>query len=148
MPKCPGCNKFAGIMEADPDLNSDEVTFHYDDKGQLESVEVELEAHIVNQSECCGDDMTEADLTISQTFAGDDLKPLKGHTEKEGHELSYEVDGGERIQESGKGRRAPTYYGASYTVTVTCSCGKLASANGAEFHVQDTIQASSMDEMN
>lgn len=145
MPKCPGCNKFAGIEEQDPELEREDVTFDYVE-GKLDSITVEIDIRIVNQSECCNDDMTEATLTLSNTFSGDDLKALEAHNLEGVCELSYEVGDGERDSYQGKGgRRAPMFYGAQYEVVVNCSCGKLPK-NTVTFTVKDHIQASSMDE--
>lgn len=139
--RCPDCNKFVGLEEADPEVDSIDV----DDEGN-----VAIEVRITNNCADCGMELREATFSLEHDHS-EDCKEHKGV----GHELSIDEDGAERTSRSGffdkkknqfvsaGGRYSKTFYGAEVGYSIKCSCGKL-SVDGS---ISDDIQASSMDEM-
>jgi len=138
--RCPDCNKFAGVQEDDPEVNSTDETFEYAD-GVLTLALVEAEVRIRNTSECCGAEMKEAEFNLSEEIP---LEKFEGHERKELHALEVEWDDGGRTSRStGRGRGARTFYGAEVSVTITCSCQGFSYTHT----LSEDIQASHMDEL-
>lgn len=135
--RCPDCNKFVSYDEADPEVNDLEIS----DDGT-----VTAEVRIVNTCGGCGQDLKEATLDFSEEV---DVSAHSG----EGHDLSVEESSCERTQRSGYfkkgvfvpagGRYAKTFYGASLSYTVTCSCSEGFKIEGV---LEDDVQASGMDD--
>lgn len=130
MARCNQCNKFVGVEEADPEVNSLEI----DSDGR-----VSAEVRIANNCPECSSEMKEASFDVDLEADIED-----GHVGVEGHELSVEEGSLERTQRStGKGRGTRTFYGFELTATITCSCGKL---EATDVVLSDDIQASGMDD--
>lgn len=138
--RCPSCNKFAGLEMQDPEVEGVDI----DADGNITA-----EVRIVRNSACCGEGMKEYTFSMETSF--DDNEPVSAH-KGEGHELSAEEDGVDMIEEGG-GRYAKSYYGASLTVRVTCTCGKLGELDkdgkgqGITVELSDKVAASEMEEM-
>jgi hypothetical protein len=137
--RCPDCNKFVAFDEADPEVDSLEIS---------EDGAVTVGIRIVNTCADCGTELKEAMFELEEEAAIPD-----GHLD-EGHELMIQECGSERTQRSGYikkgvfvpagGRYAKTFYGASVDYEITCSCGEMEPVQGT---LMDDVQASSMDEM-
>jgi hypothetical protein len=136
--RCPDCNKFVAFDEADPEVDSLEIS---------EDGTVTAEVRIVNNCADCGSELKEATFQLEEQV---DIP--EGHS-GEGHQLEIEEAGAERTQRSGYykkgefvsagGRYAKTYYGASVSYEITCECGALEISGTLE----DDVQASGMDEL-
>jgi len=125
--RCPGCNKFASLSMNDPEVNDLEVD---------ESGAVSATVRIVRTSECCGEEMKEAELALeADVEIGDEHRG-------EGHALEVKEDAVDPIEEGG-GRYQKSYYGATVSFTVACECGKLE----RDGEMSDKVAASEMDEL-
>jgi hypothetical protein len=148
---CPSCNKFAAncIDSSEPEIDLD-----VDESGNVTGT-----CRIVVTSECCGDELKEANFDIYEDFDGDP-EELAKH-QGEGHELEVEVDTSEvtertqthteRTLKDGTVKRTPIkssrfmrrFYGFEATATIKCSCGGFSE----DVKMADEIQASAMDEL-
>lgn len=146
--RCENCQKFVGIEERDPEINSVEV----DDEGHIS-----VEASFVNECAECSSDLRSAEFTLEADCqaAGEHIKEIHEASDGEAdseHELSAEDDGGSRTCRQGYyaegkfipkgGRYGKTFYGVEVVVTVSCSCGKFTE----DVTLSDEVQASGMDE--
>lgn len=150
--KCPSCNKFSALEFQEPEEESfDEDLLLAQDTGEVNG-SMSATVRIIRNSECCGEEMKEATLEMSEEVTIDHDK-LEEHlvkkedgswTWKEGCELTVDHEDPEQVEEGG-GRYAKSYFGARIAYKVTCECGK-----GDELHegtLEDKIAASSMDEI-
>jgi len=128
--KCPSCNKFASLEMQEPEVQSVEI----DDFGNISA-----EVRIVRNAACCGDEMKEATLTLEGSVFEADVVGHKG----KGHDFEVEEDGVDMIEEDGS-RYQKSYFGASLTVKVTCSCGKM---EPITVEMSDKVAASEMEEL-
>lgn len=140
--RCPDCCKFVSLdTDVDPevDLEVDDTT------GEITGT-----VRIVNACQDCGNELAEATFDVDVEFPeAEDHK--KDHADddmvQEGldsHELELEEAEVERTDGSeGKGRGTRTFYGASATLKVKCSCGTQWAKEWS-----DKVQASHMDELN
>lgn len=144
--RCPDCNKFVSQELQDPEVN--DLTI--DGSGN-----VMADVRIVAACADCGTELKEANLQIEEDLSD----TLAGHLDgDEGeHSLEIEEEGVESIDDykttdrHGKPIKNPRYqthlYGARVDFKVTCSC----QAEGADpLHcgqIEDTVEASSMDEL-
>ena len=107
--RCPNCNKFVGLEMGEPEWSQSlDIT---------EEGEVSGEVRIARNCAECGDEMKEASFEIEESF---DLEDHQGA----GHEVELvsEEPDLDTIEDSG-GRYAKSYYGASCSIKVNCSCG-------------------------
>jgi hypothetical protein len=125
---CPSCNKFAALEMQDPEVNSLEV----DEDGQ-----VTAEVRIARNSECCGDEMKEATLSLES----EEGRPNGCRCEPA--ELTVDEDSCEPTDEGGS-RYQKSYFGASLECTVTCQICKKTKA----VTMSDKVAASEMEELN
>lgn len=150
--RCPDCNKFVGLDFSDPELESIDVT---------EST-VTATVRIVRTCCDCGTELKEASLELEAEFDGpdpdrcskenhdkllaaekDDKAPAHACTADSGHELEVEDTSIDQIEEGG-GRYAKSYFGATVSFTVKCTCGCGFECEGT---MSDKVAASGMDEM-
>jgi hypothetical protein len=146
---CPSCNQFAAqSADSDPELELDV------DQVTDDAVIVTGNARIVVTSECCGDELKEAnfDVEISMDFEGErvcycdsfavvsasastteDYDRTKTTTLKDGTVKTTPI----------APRYQTHYYGVEVEVTIRCDCGKTE----LEGTFSDKIPASSMDEL-
>lgn len=146
--RCPSCNKFATQTI---DQDEPEVDLSVDEAGNVTGT-----VRIVVHSECCGDELKEANFDVDVQYDGDE-HILAEHT-GEGHDLEVEVtnieatDDYQRTDRRGKPIRNPRYmkhlYGYTLSAKVTCSCKEGEDAVELfTFDTQDDIAAGSMDEL-
>jgi hypothetical protein len=146
--RCPDCSKFVSLEEMEPEVESIELS----DDGE----QVNAEVRICNACADCGTELKEANFSIEHTLGdqGGDHEStsqfeqgqaLSDH-QGEGHELEVEETGANRDSfQTGKGRRAPTMYGAEVQFTVSCSC--LKGKPVATGTLREYEQAGAMDEL-
>jgi hypothetical protein len=138
--RCDQCNKFVSFEEAEPEVDSLEVS---------ETGNVTANVRMVNQCADCGQDLKEATFD----FDADHSDECQGH-QGEGHGLEIEENGVERTSKSGYfdrkkgfvssyGRYAKTFYGVEVSYKITCECGELE----VEGSFTDEVQASGMEEL-
>ena len=145
--RCPSCSKFVGNEEAEPEVQSVE----------LSDGTVTAEVRITNNCADCSEELTEATFSFEQDVS----EALAKHTctkkdEPEfTPEFSAEENSAERTSRSGYmkkgvwvdggGRYAKTFYGASLEVNIKCDhCDE--SVETVTF--SEDVQASSMDQLN
>jgi hypothetical protein len=154
---CPSCNKFAAYdtsnepevdLSVESELGSKTV---FTEPGVGDEVEDPDKAvatitgtvHIYLTSECCGDELKEANFDLEQEL---EVTRAEGCT-CDLTELDAEVDTAEITDRNEKKTTRPRYqkrfFGAQVNVTVSCSCGKTKES----FDWQGDIQASAMDEL-
>lgn len=121
--RCPDCQKFVSLEFADPEVDSLEVG----------DGAVSCTVRIVRNCGECGQELKEATLELSHDIDHD--------TEKGKHTLEVEETGVDQIEEGG-GRYKKSYFGASVSFKVECSCGW-----SEEGTMDDKVQASGMDEL-
>lgn len=100
-----------------------------------------IEARIVRNSECCGDELKEATFNFEGQVPDETMNKHKG----EGHDLSMEctVD---PIEEGG-GRYAKSFFGVSVCVEIECSCQKSGDEPVYTEVFDDKVAASAMEEL-
>ena len=137
--RCPGCNKFASLNSEEPQVDSLEI----DSEGT-----VTCEVTLSRTSECCGEEMKTASLEMS----ADVSEHLEGHiaTGEEGfneddHDLDVEEVSVESTEKGG-GRYKKSFFGATVTYAVTCSCQAKDASPLYEGTLEDEVAASAMDE--
>lgn len=130
--KCPSCNKFAGLETQEP-----EVTEEFDS----ETGNVSAEVRLVRNSECCGDEMKEANFSFEESVPDEIIKAHQG----DGHELEAAFDA-ETIEEGG-GRYAKSFYGVTLSVGIRCSCQAPADELLWTHEFSDKVSASEMEEL-
>ena len=145
MALCPSCNKFCSLDLGDPELNDSGVD-KIDETEKGVSIRVHGSIRIVRSSECCGDEIKEANFDFEEDFE------VAGHKGEEGHE--FEIDDGDlEATEEGGSRYKKAYYGVSWSPEISCSCGeevKLVAEEGKEpgtIEFSDKVAASEMDEL-
>lgn len=132
--QCPDCNKLAGLETQDPE----------DVELEIEGSEVQARFRVVRNSACCGTEMKEANFEPEMDLADKHAAVLKAH-DGEGHELSIEETGVELIERSeGRGRGTRSFYGATVSFDVTCSCQEEPILSES---ISDDCQASHFDEL-
>lgn len=143
--RCPDCSKFVSYDDStEPEVENLEV----DEDGSVTG-----SVRIVLCCSECGNELKEANFDL-EVDAGDFAEEHKG----EGHELSVEADGFElttraQSQDPKTGKAIPyryqkSFYGASGSVTVSCSCGGEGDTSASEsYDWSDDVQASGMDEL-
>jgi hypothetical protein len=144
--RCPDCNKFVGNEEQDPEVNSTDV----DCDGN-----VSAEVRIANACTECGTELTEFTFNTDADAPEEVTRHIeKCHDDENPANLEIEEGTCERTTRTeGKGRGARTFYGYTLSYTITCSCGKVADADGnvvdgefsAEGEISEDVQASGMD---
>jgi hypothetical protein len=131
--RCPDCSKFVSM-----ETEVEEPTV------DLNGTSVSCEVHIARNCADCGTELKSADLSLECDLLEvcEDLKDCfnEDGTDKDGHDLTLKEDGMEPLEEGG-GRYAKSYFGATVSFTVTCSCGKEQSAD-----MTDKVAASEMEE--
>lgn len=150
--RCSSCNKFTTLEFQEPEEESFEEDLQLaKDTGEVNG-SVSATVRIVRNSECCGEEMKEATLEMSEevTIGHDALEDHLAEKEgggwawKGGCEPTVDHEDPEQVEEGG-GRYAKSYFGASIAYRVTCGCGK-----GDELHegtLEDKIEASGMEEI-
>ena len=139
MSRCPDCQKFVSLEMSDPEVESCEI--------DIDGV-ITATVRIVRVCTECGNEMKEATLEMEYTPNEDEVKIVEEH-QGDAHELTvedgYEV---ENLEQSG-GRYAKSFFGATLSVSVRCSCqtGKVIEPLFT-VEIEDKVSASSMDEMN
>lgn len=129
--RCPDCMKFVSLDFAEPELDGDpEVS---------EDGEVTCQVRLVRTCGECGQDLKEATLDLAGAPEGFSAGEHRG----EGHALGVEAGDVEQVEEGG-GRYKKSYYGASVSYDVTCSCSTEPVASGA---LSDKVAASAMEEL-
>lgn len=133
--RCPSCEKFVGLDMADPEPEEPSL----DEEGT-----VTITVRIVRTCSDCGDELKGA--TLEMEGGPEDPGVLKAH-KGEGHAL--EVDGDPECEpiEEGGGRYAKSYYGASVSVGVRCSCQEKDADPLYTVEMSDKTPASYMDEL-
>jgi hypothetical protein len=140
MAQCPGCQKFPALTtDEDPEVEL-----------EISGRTVQARIRLVRMSECCSEEMKEANMEPEVEI---DTDKLAGHVDKEGeemegHDLSVEEtskDITERCVGKGRGRR--TFHGVTVNFSISCSCQDTGAAAVYEGSISDECQASSMDEL-
>lgn len=143
MSRCLSCNKFAALETQEPEESQLDV------EGEAENLNTETgvastsfritgDIRVVRNSECCGDEMKEANFEVD----------VEGEIEhKEGcdpfeYELEVEMENGEAT-ETGGARYAKNMVGFACDFEVKCSCGASETV-----HHEDSQAASYYDELN
>lgn len=143
--RCPGCNKFASLNFEEPQVDSLEVS----DDGTVSMV-----VNLSRTSECCGEEMKtaslEAEVDLSAELeghidSGEEAEEGKEGEERVEHELEVEEISVEQVEKGG-GRYAKSFFGASVSFEVRCSCQPKDAKPLHEGTLEDEIAASSMDE--
>jgi hypothetical protein len=147
---CRECNKFAAYDtggEPEAELNVSSV--------EEDSVTVSGSIRIVLTSECCSDELREANFDIEETVTVERAEGCKCddfEAEFENGEITDRMQTHtERVLKSGEvkkiriknSRYAKRFYGAAGDIVVTCSCGQTS----ATVTWDDEVQASGMDEI-
>lgn len=151
--RCPDCSRFVPHEEDEPEVTDSSPEVSVSDG----SASVEVEVRIVNSCAECSTELKEYTFDTTVDFESD----VSEHT-GEGHELTCEVIGESRAQDSypkpkqvrdrktgemktkyPNPRFTRTLYGFEATAVLTCSCGSLKE----ERDFSDYIEASGMDEM-
>ena len=130
MARCPDCNKFVGIEQEAPEVQSLEIS------GEEDTATITCEVSLALNCADCSTQLSEATAEHEEEIeVKHDLPDCKGAWEIE------EVGCGETDRFEGKGRGARHYYGAEVTAKVTCPECK------ANYEVSFTVeeQASSFD---
>ncbi len=165
MARCPSCNKFAALTEPELEDDSPDPTDNGDGSGTLD-------VSIVRNSECCGDEMKRADLSLEYDAseavrehwqdAHPDAEDVEGYGEATVEVEDLEptertqttmVKKGKKRKDGTRGpsktvritnyRYMPTFYGAKATIVVRCGqCNEEISRE----EVSDEVGASGMDE--
>lgn len=134
--KCMSCGKLCALETQEPEVELD-----------LSGTSVVGTVRIARNSECCGDEVKEANFDVDDDIADH----LKDHLDADGGELEghdLEIDEGDvelTERTEGKGRGLRTFYGFKLHYSVNCSCKEEAVYEG---NVEDEMQASSFDELN
>lgn len=155
---CPSCNKFASQSadnEPEGDVEIDEIDQETGD------VKVTGSVRIVVTSECCGDELKEANFDIEETIESIEAEEDCDCDLKDQETWSVDFESIEMTDETERTRTktlkdgtvkeipiSPRYqkhfYGAEALIAITCACGKT-----KETHLwSDRVQAGSMDELN
>jgi hypothetical protein len=155
---CPSCNKFATYnldFEPEADVEVESAVDINDNAEEEITAHVGGSVRIVLASECCGDELKEANLDIEQDVeltraegCDCDLTDLKVEVSGEISERSESTTtktkkDGTVVTKAIPYRYQKRYYGAALTLEVSCRCGKT--KESADW--QDDVQASSMDEL-
>jgi hypothetical protein len=128
----------------EPEMQQMDVSCN-DDTEQVRILTVTGEVRIVRNSECCGDEIKEAN------FSFDEDVEIEGHT-GEGHDFSID-EGDLNPLEEGGSRYQKSYYGVEWCPDITCSCGEPVKRLGAKdddemlINFVDKVSASSMDDL-
>lgn len=125
--RCPDCNKFVSYDE--PQVEQQSLDLEEDGT-------IRASYRVVLNCADCGNELKDTTLEMESSV---DLSDHQGDT----HEVEIEEDSVEGVCEPGSDRWSKTYYGASVTVVVTCSCGNL----NASIEMSDKVSASEMDEL-
>lgn len=142
--RCPGCNKFAALNFEEPEVQSLEIS----DDGT-----VSMSVDISRTSECCGEEMKtaslEAEIDLSAELEehidnGEEVEEGK-EDERVEHELEVEEIAVEQIEKGG-GRYQKSFFGASVSFEVRCSCQPKDAKPLYEGTLEDEIAAGAMDE--
>lgn len=139
MSRCQNCNKFTALNFEEPE----------EAELSLDGTTINASVRIVRTSECCGDEMKEATLEMSDELPD---SALDGHVNANGepldddHELEVECDGVDQVEEGG-GRFAKSYFGATVHYSVRCSCQKDGTEPLHTGSMTDKVAASHMDEV-
>lgn len=146
--RCPDCNKFVSLDFSDPEVEGELAV----DSDGLVTAEV----HLTRTCADCCTALKEAQLSMESRLTGDAASRLAAHLEAhrqadegkgegsgEAWELSVENDGVEPIEESG-GRFKKSYFGATVTFTIKCSCDDEWSVSGT---LDGKVAAADMDEL-
>lgn len=147
-PICPSCNKFCSLEMQEPESNDIDLSDNREDAD--DEIEITYSIRIVRNSECCGDEIKEAN------FDGSISVKVEGHYGDD-HTLSLNEDSLES-DETGGGRYKKSYYGFTAEVSIECSCGEDVavlecsgdgSADWEENRISfsDNIAASEMDDL-
>lgn len=138
MPKCPSCNKFCAMEMQEPEVQD----FSLDNKVEngIVILLVTGQIRIVRTSECCGDEIKEANFDFADEFE------IEGHV-GEGHEFEIEEGDVNPIEEGG-GRYQKSFFGVDWTPHITCSCGEeVKTKEDSYISFTDKIAASWMDDL-
>lgn len=130
--RCPDCNKFVGLEFADPEV----------ERLEIDGDEVACEVRIVRNCAECGQELKEAQLELSAEIPQEVADAHDG----DNHDLEVEETGVDPIEEGG-GRYAKSYFGATVSFAVRCSCQKKDDAAIYEGEMSDKVAASAMDEL-
>jgi len=141
--RCPECNKFASLENADPEVESLEIGDPEDGRAT-----VTASVHCLRQCADCSTDMKETTFETEVEVDVPEPEPIPVKTEDgptdEPHEHELEVEEvGVETTESGGGRYKKNEIGFSLDFTVTCA-GCDFTATGT---MTDSLQASAWDEM-
>jgi hypothetical protein len=128
--RCPDCQKFVSLEFQDPEVDGLEIA----------DSTVSCTVRLVRNCGECGQEMKEANLELST-----EIEVPEGHSGK-GHELEVEETSVDQIEEGG-GRFKKSYFGATVSFAVKCSCQPASSKPLLSGEMSDKIQASGMDEM-
>lgn len=136
MAKCPSCGKMCSLNFEDPEL---------EDGPAIDGLTVTATVRIARTSECCGDEVKEATFELETDVDAEVIEPHLGEDgdPRDGHDLSVEEDGVDQVEEGG-GRYQKSYFGASLSFKVRCSCQGEPVFEGT---VSDKVAASGMDEL-
>ena len=144
--RCPDCNKFVPQEVGDIEVSVD-VTDDRSDKDKDTTVTVTGDVRVPINCAECGTELKSGDFTIEEEVE------IEGHHGDE-HTLEAEETNTEAIErQDGKpgtaSRYRRTFYGASVTIEVRCSCGQPTGKDGQNVDVgwSDDMQASSFDEV-
>lgn len=133
--RCQNCNKFTGLTFDDEPEFQDGPDI--DEDGRITG-----SVRIVRATECCGDEAKEAIFDVEEEI---DEVVANAHN-GDGHQLSVECDHLDPVEEGG-GRYAKSYFGASCSLEVRCSCQKEGDEALVVIEWSDKIPAGQMDEI-
>jgi hypothetical protein len=144
--RCPDCNKFVSLEMSDPEIDGELAV---DEDGHVTG-----EVHITRTCADCCTALKEAQLSLEGDVTGVASTDLGAHLaahqeaadnkkELEWWELSVENDGVDPIEETG-GRFKKSYFGATVSFTIKCSCSAGFAVSGT---MEGKIAAGEMDEL-
>jgi hypothetical protein len=130
--RCPNCEKFVGLEQADPEEQSLTVTDGEDGKTFTVSGEYRLARTCTD----CADEMQETVFTF-------DVDGELDHAEEcDAEDRELEVEANVEGTDEGGGRYAKRMIGIAFDAAVTCSCGAV-----AEVLHKDSVAASQFDSL-
>jgi hypothetical protein len=127
----------AALEMQEPELDND---LEVDEDGNVTG-----QIRIVRNSECCGDEMKEANFEIDWSPDAEDALKLEEH-KGEGHSLSVDQGDPEGTEEGG-GRYAKSFFGAQIDFSIRCECQPEGAEPLVEYTWSDKIAASEMDDL-
>lgn len=112
--RCNDCNKLCSVEQGEPEIFSDET------REEDGSMYVTAEVRLVLTSGCCGSEVAEANLELSEL----EIDLTHEHDKAKGaQEFDVDLSAEATDRYEGKGRGQRHFYGATVEATAKCSCG-------------------------